>query len=213
MSGAAATDHVEALIATEEQSDSFSEGGAFLPLGVWTAQGYDADAIANLSLPEDCRSHPVLGNTYRVRIVTKTITGVRKVARTSTLKRRGVAMGDGEQSNQSSRPAPATPLPITDADPADMTPAGTTMPHAATAVPHASPEADATSTSTSSKSSSSSSNSSDSSDGNGKKHKKSKKNKRKSKKSKKKKHGRGKSKKAAKREPEDTKFDLPHPHC
>ena len=44
--------------------------GKFLPLAVWAAKGYDADAIERSATKEDVEDHPVLGLTYRVKLRT-----------------------------------------------------------------------------------------------------------------------------------------------
>lgn len=64
-------------------NNSFAEGGEYLPLGVWTARGFDAQRIEELSRPEDREQHPVLGMTYRVRIRSRVVTGSRIVERIS----------------------------------------------------------------------------------------------------------------------------------
>lgn len=62
------------LKATEKfslQKDVATVGGDFLPLSVWTARGYDAEAIAASSEAKDIQVHPVLGTCYRVQLLNK----------------------------------------------------------------------------------------------------------------------------------------------
>jgi hypothetical protein len=83
-SGAEAGRMLEELIeGTDTRSDWYHDGGLYLPLGVWERQGYDITRIENLSKPEDKRVDPVLGDTYRVRILSKGNSGVRATARVS----------------------------------------------------------------------------------------------------------------------------------
>jgi len=65
--------------------DSFSEGGAYYPLGVWRTKGFDADRIKELTLPCDIREHSVLGTTYRVRIYSQLASGAWGWKRSSDL--------------------------------------------------------------------------------------------------------------------------------
>ena len=59
------------LLAIEESGSYFECGGQFLPLGVWRTKGYDAEAIETKSEAKDKDWHPVLGETYRVRLIAK----------------------------------------------------------------------------------------------------------------------------------------------
>ena len=45
---------------------TYKLGGAFKPLSVWTTQGYDGEAIARHSRPEDVMADPMFGLLYRV---------------------------------------------------------------------------------------------------------------------------------------------------
>lgn len=64
-------------------------------MSVWQTQGFDADRIRDLSQPQDKRSHPVLGDTYRVRILTVGTKGERGQQRTSTCRaKRQPEIGD-----------------------------------------------------------------------------------------------------------------------
>ena len=51
------------------QAQYYMNGGEFLPLSVWATRGFDANVIKEKIAPEDCREHPVLGTTYRVKIL------------------------------------------------------------------------------------------------------------------------------------------------
>jgi len=59
----------ELFLKREEHSVYYDCGGSFLPLSVWQAKGYDTAAIEQKSAREDKGMHPVLGTTYRVRIL------------------------------------------------------------------------------------------------------------------------------------------------
>ena len=50
--------------------ETYAEEGTFLPLTVWAAKGFDSASIERLSLPENIRTHPVLGVVYRVALET-----------------------------------------------------------------------------------------------------------------------------------------------
>ena len=77
----------------ERRETFFQEGGRFLPLKVWERKGFDPVAIAAHTLPEDITNHPVLGLTYRVRLLATGTRGAKgwqqtSRARASGLKRR-----------------------------------------------------------------------------------------------------------------------------
>jgi hypothetical protein len=89
-SGAEAGRMLEELIeGTDTRSEWYEDGGRYLPLGVWDRQGYDITRIETLSKPEDKRWDPVLGDTYRVRILSKGNSGVRATSRVSRGTKRG----------------------------------------------------------------------------------------------------------------------------
>jgi hypothetical protein len=52
-----------------EVRDEFLEHGIFLPLADWEAKGYDISAIEARSHASDVMEHPLLGKTFRVRLV------------------------------------------------------------------------------------------------------------------------------------------------
>ena len=47
----------------------YTHGGDFLPLSVWATRGFNTQSIADHTLEGDKRLHPVLGLTYRVKIL------------------------------------------------------------------------------------------------------------------------------------------------
>ena len=61
----------------EVQEEYFDNGGAFQPLDYWAKQGYDADAIKTKTKDSDKMWHDVLGECYRVRMVTSGTSGKR----------------------------------------------------------------------------------------------------------------------------------------
>ena len=52
-----------------EVGDEFLEHGIFLPLAAWEAKGYDISAMEARSHASDVMEHPLLGKTFRVRLV------------------------------------------------------------------------------------------------------------------------------------------------
>ena len=56
-------------IKEEQQAQYYQNGGEFLPLSVWAARHFDANVIKEKIAQEDCREHPVLGTTYRAKIL------------------------------------------------------------------------------------------------------------------------------------------------
>ena len=52
----------------------FVQEGRFLPIGAWSVQGFDTAAIVNTNRPNGIREHPILGTTYRVRLITTRFT-------------------------------------------------------------------------------------------------------------------------------------------
>ena len=83
--GVDAINKVKELISKTEQHERFYEcGGEFLPLGVWRTRGYDEDAIEAKSADDDKQVHPVLGLTYRVRLLKTGNRGLEGITRIST---------------------------------------------------------------------------------------------------------------------------------
>jgi hypothetical protein len=62
----AAEQMLERVIA---DSHEITEGGEFLPLGVWGVRGFDIEAIRSLTPQEDRKIDKVLGEVYRVRVL------------------------------------------------------------------------------------------------------------------------------------------------
>ena len=96
--------------------DTFSEGGAYLPLTVWAAKGFDAEAIEAKTLPEDIMTHAVLGTVYRVRILAKSKNGAKGWMRTNKLlgdygikkrQKKDAAAASGSQGQLALAAAPA----------------------------------------------------------------------------------------------------------
>jgi hypothetical protein len=75
----------ELLVGREDHAETIGDGGDYLPLGVWGQMGYNVDDIANNSEACDKKTHKVLGDTYRVRILSKGNTAVRATGRTTRL--------------------------------------------------------------------------------------------------------------------------------
>ena len=53
----------------ETERQYYVNGGKFLPLSVWDEKGYNVADIEEKSLPEDIRVDPIMGLTYRVKIM------------------------------------------------------------------------------------------------------------------------------------------------
>lgn len=83
LSQTAVKNRYEALVTEEVTTDSFSQGGAFLPLGVWATKGFDTDRIKSKSRTCDIMEDDVLGTCYRVRILEVKTTGSRSKKRSS----------------------------------------------------------------------------------------------------------------------------------
>ncbi len=84
----AAAEQVESYTHSETHEESFIEGGTFLPLGAWQAKGFDVVAIESRSHASDVVMHPVLGKTYRVRLLSTAHTAKRTLHRDSTVSKR-----------------------------------------------------------------------------------------------------------------------------
>ncbi len=78
----------EILEATEAHGEFYVDGGKFLPLSVWANMGYDVHRIETLTLKEDIKEDRVLGQTYRVKILSTGNKGETMLARKSVLKRK-----------------------------------------------------------------------------------------------------------------------------
>ena len=156
---AAAEQLLERVIADMHE---VSEGGEFLPLGVWGVRGFDIEAIRAHTPPEDMKTDKVLGTVYRVRVV--------QTRRTQTTKK--------QRTHRLSVPVGLPPLPLADQQPAATAaaPAATTAEAAALAIEDEDPDVGHDSSDNSDSSSSDSSSSTSSRDKKKKKTKKGKKN-------------------------------------
>ena len=101
MGGDECVEHLEVFSQAEVHEEAYMEGGTFMPLGAWTAKGFDGNAIETKSLPCDVREHPVLGRTFRVKLVSTSHTEKRTLGReskmTGLLKKKPRALLGGEE--------------------------------------------------------------------------------------------------------------------
>ena len=72
----------------EQHQAYYEDGGQFLPLSVWERKGFPVADIEAKSLPSDRRTHPVLGNTYRVAIMGSGQRGFQGTTSTQGLSKR-----------------------------------------------------------------------------------------------------------------------------
>jgi hypothetical protein len=72
----------------EQHQQYYEDGGQFLPLSVWERKGFPVADIEAKSLPSDRRTHPVLGNTYRVAIMGSGQRGFKGTTSTQGLSKR-----------------------------------------------------------------------------------------------------------------------------
>jgi hypothetical protein len=79
---AAAEQLLERVIA---DSHEVTEGGEFVPLGVWGVRGFDVEAIRSHTPQEDQKFDKVLGVVYRVRVLQTRRTQVTRNQRTHRL--------------------------------------------------------------------------------------------------------------------------------
>ena len=56
-------------IKEDAEAQCYNNGGEHLPLKVWEKKGYDTVRIKSLTAAQDIREHPVLGPTYRLKIL------------------------------------------------------------------------------------------------------------------------------------------------
>ena len=85
MGGDECVEHLEVFSQAEVHEEAYMEGGTFMPLGAWIAKGFDGNAIETKSLPGDVREHPVLGKTFRVKLVSTVHTEKRTRCRESKM--------------------------------------------------------------------------------------------------------------------------------
>jgi hypothetical protein len=121
MNGAEANKRLVELTVHEEHGEFYEDAGEFLPLNVWANRGFNPEAIRDKTLPKDRRTHPVLGETFRVSVLRGGHRGSKSVGKTDTLKAAGspgssggpsplalvapdpqLALGDKEDSSSSS---------------------------------------------------------------------------------------------------------------
>lgn len=69
---------------SEKDETLTSVGGDWLPLSVWERRGFDTALIEANSAPQNVRSHPVLGMTYRVAIQGSSSTEVKASEKSRT---------------------------------------------------------------------------------------------------------------------------------
>ena len=107
--------HATKLMQSREVHESYyTDGGEFLPLGVYKVRGYDVEAIERSTPEEDKRWHPVVGWTFRLRIIGGGTRGNRGTEFLETMrgKRRRVnseamlTVGNNEPGQQLLAPAP-----------------------------------------------------------------------------------------------------------
>lgn len=91
LSGGDKANHIKSFLESKERhTDTFAENGEFLPLGVWQVRGFDTALIQAKSLPQDRQVHPILGDTYRLRLVSTQKTFQREQVRGRKYARGGV---------------------------------------------------------------------------------------------------------------------------
>jgi hypothetical protein len=109
MNGNEANQRFIKMTAVEEHVEYYDDGGEFLPLSVWLARGFDPEAIRLNCRPEDKRSHPVVGDTYRVSILKSGHRGHKGGSKTDEISAAGAV-----SSGASSSGAPARMLALRD---------------------------------------------------------------------------------------------------
>ena len=84
----------ESYMETHSVTEEYMEGGEFLPLSVWVTRGFSGEKILQNTSDEDRRHHRVLGETFRVKIVSTKKADIRTATRKSELsakRKRGEA--------------------------------------------------------------------------------------------------------------------------
>eukprot|EP00435_Cladocopium_sp_Y103_P057726 s697_g20.t1 len=96
----------QAMIESSSREDRCGDFGEYQPLSYWQLRGYNVEAIEQLA---DCKTHPILGETYRVDITKKSTEFIAKLTEerivrmeTDFRQRAGAAAAAGSQ-----QPAPA----------------------------------------------------------------------------------------------------------
>ncbi len=99
----------------EAHEEFYAEGGEFLPLQVWATRGFDADRIRERTPARDIRPHSVLGDTFRVTIMSGGKRGWQGVNREETdkscTKRRLKAAAEPEPADSGASGSAAPPPP------------------------------------------------------------------------------------------------------
>ena len=88
---AMATELIDTYKTDEEY---YADGGEYLPLSVWATRGFDATRIENNTADRDRRTCPVLGPTFRVKILSMGNAGTRGTKRASACS---IAKPEGAQ--------------------------------------------------------------------------------------------------------------------
>jgi len=94
------------------QEQWFEEGGAFLPASVWDRKGFDAAAIVALAPHDDRLTHPILGECFRVKILSRGVRGYEGMRRESQITSRSTRKASrvlGPATPQLALPASAPP--------------------------------------------------------------------------------------------------------
>ena len=95
MDGKAALKEAEDTLGTHEvHEEYYQDGGEYLPLGVWAHKGFDVSKIEAGSTAADIRQHPVLGQTYRIRIFSAGHRGNQGSNRTSVASAKRAKIAD-----------------------------------------------------------------------------------------------------------------------
>ena len=90
------------LQSSEVETRRASERGAWLPLSVWSARGYDVARIESLRSEDDQKQHPIFGKVYRVWEHTDEHAHEKSLSKTDTLCKR----------NAPEAPTPSEPGPL-----------------------------------------------------------------------------------------------------
>ena len=99
------------LQASEVETRRASERGAWFPLSVWAARGYDVTLIKSMSSADDQKQHPIFGKVYRVWEHTDEHAHEKSLSKTDTLRK--------HKAREAPTPSAAGPLAIEDADKSD----------------------------------------------------------------------------------------------
>ena len=113
MSAGQANERYIKMQAFEEHAEYYDDGGEWLPLSVWAARGFDVEAIALKSRPEDRKPHPIVGETFRVSILRSGHRG-NKGATKLDIMSAASASSPGASSSSAALPPPHSMLAIGD---------------------------------------------------------------------------------------------------